>query len=52
MHGVGRRFVERAFEATGLSPVISVKTQQEPDPEFPTLPFPNPEEKGTLSLMY
>jgi len=47
MHGVSHHFVKLAFESTGLSPVIPVKAQQEPDPEFPTLPFPNPEERGT-----
>ncbi|KLO11991.1 phosphoglucomutase 1 [Schizopora paradoxa] len=50
MHGVGHRFVELAFKSTGLKPVVPVKAQQEPDPDFPTLPFPNPEEKGALNL--
>lgn len=48
MHGVAYRFIQRAFEAFGLEPVIPTVEQIEPDPEFPTAPFPNPEEKGTL----
>lgn len=47
MHGVGHPFVERAFESFGFPPFIPVKQQQVPDPEFPTVKFPNPEEKGT-----
>lgn len=50
MHGVGHRFVELAFKLAGLNSVVPVKLQQDPDPEFPTLPFPNPEEKGMLLL--
>ncbi|KAF9557669.1 hypothetical protein CPC08DRAFT_668418 [Agrocybe pediades] len=50
MHGVGDPFVKRAFEITGLSPYIPVKEQQMPDPDFPTVKFPNPEEKGALDL--
>lgn len=47
MHGVGHAFVVKAFKVCGLSPVVPVGEQQEPDPEFPTVKFPNPEEKGT-----
>jgi phosphomannomutase len=49
MHGVGHRFARQAFETFGIdAPFHSVPTQQEPDPAFPTVPFPNPEEKGAL----
>ena len=49
MHGVSHPFVERAFESFGFPPFLPVKQQQIPDPEFPTVNFPNPEEKGTSS---
>ncbi|TDL25051.1 phosphoglucomutase 1 [Rickenella mellea] len=50
MHGVSHAFAVKAFEAFGLEPFFSVKTQEKPDPEFPTVGFPNPEEKGALRL--
>lgn len=49
MHGVGDRFMRQAFDLFGLPPYIPVVTQQNPDPEFPTVRFPNPEEKGSLA---
>lgn len=51
MHGVGAIPVLHAFEAFGLKPYIPTKEQVEPDPDFPTVAFPNPEEgKGALKL--
>ncbi|KAG0705326.1 hypothetical protein DFH29DRAFT_292388 [Suillus ampliporus] len=50
MHGVGDPFASKAFEIAGFTPFIPVKEQQHPDPEFPTVKFPNPEEKGALDL--
>ncbi|KAF9475322.1 Phosphoglucomutase, first 3 domain-containing protein [Pholiota conissans] len=50
LHGVGDPFVKRAFELYGFPPYIPVKEQQQPDPEFSTVKFPNPEEKGALDL--
>ena len=47
MHGVGCEHVERAFAAFQLPPPLVVVAQAEPDPEFPTVEFPNPEEGGT-----
>jgi phosphomannomutase len=47
MHGVGHVFVEKSFERFGFNPFTPVKEQQDPDPEFPTVQFPNPEEAGT-----
>lgn len=47
MHGVGDYFVAKAFRILGLPPFIAVEEQREPDPDFPTVKFPNPEEKGT-----
>jgi phosphomannomutase len=48
MHGVGTPFLLKAFETFDLPMPDLVKEQCEPDPEFPTVPFPNPEEKGAL----
>lgn len=52
MHGVGKSFAQNAFIAAGF-PETSLKIvseQAEPDPRFPTVKFPNPEEKGALDL--
>ncbi len=48
MHGVGHRPVFEALAVTGFSldEFVPVEEQKEPDPDFPTVPFPNPEEKG------
>ena len=49
MHGVGYPFAKRAFETFNFLPLIPVEEQVMPDPEFPTVEFPNPEEgKGAL----
>ncbi|KAJ8508538.1 hypothetical protein ONZ45_g9204 [Pleurotus djamor] len=50
MHGVSDPFITRGFEIFGLPPPVKVEEQQMPDPDFPTVPFPNPEEKGALDL--
>jgi len=51
MHGVGYPFVKRAFETFNLPPIISTPLQEQPDPSFPTVKFPNPEEgEGALKL--
>jgi phosphomannomutase len=46
MHGVSHVLLSRGFERFGFKPFIPVKEQQNPDPEFPTVKFPNPEEAG------
>jgi phosphomannomutase len=51
-HGVGTAVVRRVFAAAGYPEPISVAAQAEPDPDFPTLPFPNPEEPGALDLSF
>ncbi|XP_072318522.1 glucose 1,6-bisphosphate synthase [Eucyclogobius newberryi] len=43
-HGVGHEFVQKAFEVFGLNPPIPVLEQKDPDPDFPTVSVPNPEE--------
>ncbi|KAI0646776.1 phosphoglucomutase first 3 domain-containing protein [Trametes meyenii] len=48
MHGVSDSPMRKAFELFGLPGYIPVVAQQKPDPEFPTVKFPNPEEKGAL----
>jgi phosphomannomutase len=50
LHGVGYRFARRALELAGFSDFRVVPEQAEPDGTFPTTPFPNPEEPGTLDL--
>ncbi|GAM22130.1 hypothetical protein SAMD00019534_053050, partial [Acytostelium subglobosum LB1] len=51
MHGVGGEYTKMAFEAFKLPPFIPVAQQYQPDPAFPTVTFPNPEEgKGALKL--
>ena len=50
LHGVGYRLFERTMAAAGFEDVSAVPEQVEPDPAFPTTPFPNPEEKGVLDL--
>ncbi len=50
MHGVGWVTLEKVFESCGFNPPISVVAQRDPDPAFPTVNFPNPEEKGALDL--
>ena len=49
MHGVGHRFAVEVFRRMGLQPFVTVENQCTPDPAFPTVAFPNPEEgKGAL----
>ncbi|MGA4508324.1 phospho-sugar mutase [Propionibacteriaceae bacterium G1746] len=50
MHGVGARVVTRAVAAAGFAQGIAVAQQDEPDPAFPTVAFPNPEEPGAIDL--
>ncbi|XP_073502309.1 phosphopentomutase isoform X2 [Phyllobates terribilis] len=53
VHGVGHQFVQSAFQAFSFSPPLAVPEQKEPDPEFPTVKYPNPEEgKGVLKLSF
>ena len=43
MHGVGYEFSVESFKMFNLKPFIPVIEQIQPDPEFPTVKFPNPE---------
>ena len=48
LHGVGSETVARAFEAAGYAVPLPVPSQAQPDPAFPTVSFPNPEEPGAM----
>jgi phosphomannomutase len=50
MHGVGYPFAVRSYETFGFPPFHAVPSQMNPDPTFPTVPFPNPEERGALNI--
>ena len=50
MHGVGTETVLKVFDRAGFTRPILVKEQAEPDPDFPTVAFPNPEEPGAIDL--
>ena len=53
MHGVGHPWASKALEAFGLAPFITVPSQTDPDPEFPTVKCPNPEEgQRVLTLAF
>ncbi|MDQ1584424.1 MAG: phosphomannomutase [Microbacteriaceae bacterium] len=52
MHGVGWETASRVFAAAGFPAPTIVAEQIEPDPAFPTVAFPNPEEPGALDLSY
>ncbi|WP_333485589.1 deoxyribose-phosphate aldolase [Kocuria marina] len=50
MHGVGGTTAREVLRRAGVGDVHVVTAQAEPDPGFPTIPFPNPEEPGALDL--
>ena len=51
MHGVGAEMAETVLADAGVTQVYSVAAQREPDGDFPTVNFPNPEEKGAMDLV-
>jgi phosphomannomutase len=50
MHGVGTEVTQRIFNHAGFATLILVDEQCTPDPDFPTVAFPNPEEPGAIDL--
>jgi len=50
MHGVAGDLMLRAIRQAGFASPHVVAAQAEPDPDFPTVAFPNPEEPGALDL--
>jgi len=50
LHGVGGTSVSQVLETAGFDPPHVVDQQEEPDPDFPTVSFPNPEEAGAMDL--
>ncbi|MGY1835232.1 phospho-sugar mutase [Blastococcus sp. SYSU DS0510] len=51
MHGVGASTTRLVFAAAGFAEPAGVPEQDAPDPAFPTVAFPNPEEPGAVDLL-
>jgi phosphomannomutase len=52
LHGVGDALLRQALAEGGFTDVTTVPEQQKPDGAFPTVAFPNPEEKGAMDLAF
>lgn len=52
MHGVGNPLAMKALAEAGFTNVHTVEEQAVPDAKFPTVAFPNPEEKGAMDLSF
>jgi len=50
LHGAGNKPVRRILAELGFRNVLVVPEQEKPDPAFPTVAFPNPEERSALQL--
>lgn len=50
LHGVGGQTALTVLHEAGFRDVVVVDEQHDPDPDFPTVAFPNPEEPGVLNL--
>ncbi|HWS58203.1 MAG TPA: phospho-sugar mutase, partial [Actinotalea sp.] len=50
LHGVGGRTAEAVLRGAGFADLHPVPEQAQPDPKFPTVAFPNPEEPGAIDL--
>jgi phosphomannomutase len=51
LHGVGEPLARAALQLAGVDDLASVAEQATPDPDFPTVRFPNPEEPGALDRL-
>jgi phosphomannomutase len=51
LHGVGRAVFTTTLTEAGFTAPIVVPEQADPDPAFPTVTFPNPEEPGAMDLV-
>ena len=50
MHGVGWKTLQAVMNSSGFNEPNAALEQRDPDPAFPTVAFPNPEEKGALDI--
>jgi phosphoglucomutase len=50
LHGVGGLIFPELCRSVGITDFAAVTEQVEPNPDFPTVAFPNPEENGSLDL--